>query len=69
MKDFSFEKLTNARKAAGYTQKSFGEALGIAAQHVQQWEYGKKQPTAKYLLNAMELLNCAPADLLADEPD
>ena len=67
MQVFDGKKLAVLRKAAGYSQKKLGEALGTYEQHVQQWEYGKLLPTANYLLHAMLLLGCSPADLLTDE--
>ena len=68
MKTFSKDALRAARKAAGYTQKALGEAVGTTEQHLQQWEYGKVEPSASYLLRMMFLLNCSPQDLLTEEP-
>ena len=64
---FDGKKLAALRKAAGYTQKALGEAVGTSERHAQMWEYGKALPTATYLLRAMTLLNCAAADLLTEE--
>ena len=68
MRLFDGKKFAAMRKAAGYSQKKLAESLGTYEQHVQRWEYGKLLPTANYLLNAIILLNCSPADLLTDEP-
>ncbi len=68
MQVFSPEALKAARKAGGFTQKALGEAVGTTEQHVQLWEYGKRTPTADYLLRILVLLGCAPQDLLKD-PD
>jgi len=69
MKKFSKDALRAARKAAGYTQKALGEAIGTTEQHIQKWEYGKVEPSATYLLHMQILLNCTPSDLLTEEPE
>ena len=63
---FDGKKFAALRKAAGYTQRALGEAIGTVEQHVQVWEYGKKVPTADYLLRVMILLGCTAADLVSD---
>ena len=68
MQVFDGKKFAARRRAAGYTQKALGEAIGTSESHVQFWERCAKQPTATYLLRTMLLLNCSPADLLTDEP-
>jgi len=67
MQVFDPQAFKERRKAAGYTQKVLGEAIGTVESHVQYWERGAKQPTATYLLRAMVLMKCAPSDLLKDE--
>ena len=67
MQAFDGKKLAALRKAAGYTQKAFGAAIGTSEQQYQRWEYGKVDPTATYLLRMQVLLNCTPQDLLTDE--
>jgi len=62
---FSRHAFRSLRQARGLTQKKLGEAIGTTEQHVQLWEYGKRTPTADYLLRAMVLLGCTPQDLLA----
>ena len=69
MQVFDGHKLAALRKAAGYTQKSFGESIGALERMVQFWEADSRHPNATYLLRAMSLLNCTPADLLTDEPE
>lgn len=65
---FDGAKLASCRKAAGYTQKALGEAIGTSESHVQFWEYNRKQPTASYLLRIMLLLHCSAADLVSNDP-
>lgn len=66
MQEFNPQAFKELRKAAGYTQKALGEAIGTTERHVQFWEHGKLTPTASYLLRAMRLLHCTPDDLLTD---
>ncbi len=66
MKSFDGKKLSQGRKAAQHTQKSLAEVIGTSERMVRKWEGGEAEPTASYLLRAMELLGCAPGDLLTD---
>ena len=66
MQVFDGKKLVALRKAAGYTQKAFGEAIGTSEQQYQRWEYGKVEPSATYLLRMQKLLQCSPDALLVE---
>lgn len=68
MQVFDRAALKELRQEKGYTQKALGVAIGTKEQHIQQWEYGARQPTANYLLRMMVLLDCSAADLLMDDP-
>ena len=67
MQEFDGKKLAIIRKAAGYTQKALGEAIGTTERVVQQWEYNTRAPSATLLLRLMLLLNITAADLLTEE--
>ena len=68
MQSFSGAALREARNASGLTQRQLGEIIGTTEQHVQLWEYGKRQPTATYLLRMMVALHCTVENLLMDDP-
>lgn len=68
MKSFSSAALRNLRKSRGLTQLQLGQSVGTTEQHVQQWEYGTRSPSATYLLRIMVVLDCTPVDLLMDDP-
>lgn len=43
------QNIKKLRTELGYTQKTFGIALGVPAQTVSAWERGKQMPTSKHL--------------------
>lgn len=45
MMDKISERLKSARKRAGLTQRELGEAVGISAQAIAQWEQGQTAPS------------------------
>ena len=69
MKVFDPTAFRELRKGSGHTQRSLGEAIGTVENHVQQWEYGSRAPTATYLLRAMEVFGCLPGELMKEEEE
>lgn len=57
------EGLAARRKAAGYTQKSFAEALGVQRATLAAWEALRSFPSAGILPNIADLLLCTVDDL------
>lgn len=51
------ERIKQARKRAGLTQKQLGEKLGITFQSVAQWETGKRIPKVESLQKIADALN------------
>ncbi len=64
MQGFSATKFRALRKAAGYSQKALGTAVGTSERRVQFWEAAEVEPSATYLLRIMVLLQCQASDLL-----
>ena len=56
-------RLAHYRKEAGYTQKSFADALGITPTRLNYWEKDKREPDIPMLKNMLDLLNIE-ADIL-----
>lgn len=51
------ERIKNARKEAGYTQRQLSEKSGVAAVSIQQYERGIRQPRFEQLEKIAEALN------------
>lgn len=49
-------KLKEMREAQGYTQRSFGEAVGVSRSHYSQVESGEKQPSLRLALRIKRAL-------------
>lgn len=58
------ETITARRKAAGLTQAALAEALGVAYQHVQRWERGRRTPSAQSAEALRKALGGALGDYL-----
>jgi transcriptional regulator with XRE-family HTH domain len=56
-------RLAQRRKARGYTQESFAEALGVDRTTVQRWERGEVEPQPHQRPRVAELLNVEPEEL------
>lgn len=52
------EQLKFYRKSSGLTQKSLADACGLSTGTIQQYELGKRIPTAENLHKISEILNC-----------
>ena len=57
------EKIKNARKAAGLTQRELGERLELSYQAVAQWENNLRKPKRETLYRIATALNISPVDL------
>lgn len=57
------EGLAARRKAAGYTQETFAEALGVQRAALAAWETLRSFPSAGFLPNIADLLLCTVDDL------
>lgn len=58
------ERLTEERKKAGFTQKSFAEALGISPTRLNYWEKDKREPDVFNIKKILELLKNTDSDYL-----
>lgn len=56
------------RKAAGFTQEAFAEALGVTRSALAAWETGRAWPSASILPQIADLLLCS-IDALYKLPD
>lgn len=55
--------LAPRRKAAGYTQETFSEALGVKRSLLAAWEVGRVWPSAHWLPAMAALLSCPIGEL------
>ena len=58
------KKLRDARNAAGLTQESAAESLGVSRQTVSKWENGSADPSTTNLLALAKLYGVAAEELL-----
>jgi len=64
------EKLKNARKERGFTQKQLATKVGVALVTLRRWEYGSLAPSADNRARLCQILGKAESELgLADLPD
>ena len=62
MDDYSFpRRLTEERKARGYTQKQIAEALGISDRTYSKWETGENEPDVETLCRLAAFYGESPA--------
>ena len=59
--------LAPRRKAAGYTQETFADALGVTRSLLAAWEAGRAWPSARWLPEMATLLSC-PVEALFIAP-
>ena len=62
------ERIRQARKAAGLTQKALGKACGIAEPTIRRYELGKLNPKYETLEKIAKPLNVSAAALWGSEP-
>lgn len=60
------EKIKQARKKAGYTQKELGEKLGISQVRVAQYENGIRNPKIETVNKIAKALNVEITDLIPE---
>lgn len=56
-------RIREARKAAGLTQKEFSDLFGMPKRTLENWEYGKTEPpewVERLVLEKLEKINKAP---------
>ena len=63
------EKIVALRKANGYTQEKFAQAVGVTRQAVYKWEVGDSYPEAEKLIAIKRLFGISIDDLLDDSFD
>lgn len=61
--------LAPRRKAAGYTQEAFADALGVTRSALAMWETGSIWPSAGLLPKMADLLLCSIDDLYRLPPE
>ena len=61
------QRIKEARKNAGLTQRELAEKSGTATGTIQQYELGKRQPRLKQLLRIAETLGVNAFDLTKDD--
>lgn len=68
--EFDFARaLKSIRKSRGMTQRDVGEAIGVDANVVSNWEIGLGKPRRMETFRALCIaLNCPPGDLLGLSP-
>jgi transcriptional regulator with XRE-family HTH domain len=65
-------RLTRARKAAGYTQEQFADAMHVDRKTVVRWEAGEREPQPYMQSKMAKLLEMSPAmlsELLAEKDE
>ena len=60
--------LAPRRTAAGYTQETFADALGVTRSLLAAWEAGRVWPSARWLPEMAALVHC-PVEALFTTPD
>lgn len=66
---FGLVGLAPRRKAAGYTQEAFADALGVTRSALAMWETGSIWPSAGLLPKMADLLLCSIDDLYRLPPE
>lgn len=61
------EKIREARKAAGLTQKELGTRLEVTSQNIIQYEKGRRLPKPATLRRIAEAIGCTLFDLIGDD--
>ena len=59
-------RIQEARKAAGLSQESLGERLGVSRQAVSKWETGAADPSTSNLLALAKLFGIPAEELLRE---
>ena len=59
---FFGEKIRNARKSAGLTQRELARLLGVANTSISNWEKGLSRPDADMIQKLCQILHLQPND-------
>lgn len=59
---FFGEKIRNARKSLGLTQRQLAEQLGVSNTSISNWEKGLSRPDADMIQNLCSILRLQPND-------
>ncbi len=62
------DKISERRKARGWTQEFFSEKVGVHNRHVSRWETNKMRPSLTTLRKIADVLGMDVDDLLSDQP-
>lgn len=62
------QRLSRARKKAGFTQKELAAALNVSQQMITFWERKAKFPAPEYLPEISNLLNISVDELIGFQP-
>lgn len=68
---FFGEKIRNARKSLGLTQRQLAEQLGVSNTSISNWEKGLSRPDADMIQNLCSILRLQPNDFYgtSEAPD
>lgn len=66
MEDFK-ERLIKWRKVRGMSQPELAEAVGVSADTLRRWEWGKQVPRLDELVRLADILNISVGELAANE--
>ena len=61
------EKIREARKAAGLTQKELGTRLDVTSQNIIQYEKGRRLPKPATLRRIADAIGCSLQELIGDD--
>lgn len=64
---FFGEKIRNARKSAGLTQKELARQLGVSNTSISNWEKDLSRPSAELIQKLCVLLHLQPNDFYASQ--
>ena len=66
---FFGEKIRNARKALGLTQRQLAEQIGVSNTSISNWEKGLSRPDADLIQELCRALNLQPNDIYGTADD
>ena len=62
-------KIAEHRKKQNLTQKQLAEKLNVTEQYIQLWEYGKRKPNGKNIVQLAEIFDTSPKNLIESKTD
>ena len=60
-------RIAEARKVAGFTQKALSELSGVSKRIIEEWEAQRVEPSAYKLYRVAKVLGCSMDDLIVDD--